>query len=138
MEEKINHVFDEKIGNTVCQFDGKMWKLVGRTIPVRSISHVHYDKQLWTKVTALCCTLFCCALVGCLWIHRPEDFMAARHHNMLILLCVIEIILTLFLFVYNEHKLHVVTCSGKEVRIPSRDKEALKRLENALVESMRV
>ena len=132
MEEKNNLVFDEKIGNAVCQFDGKMWKLDGRTIPVRSISHVHYDKEKWAKITSVCCTIVCCALVGLLGWRRPERFLTSFY----IAVCAIEIILTLFIFIYNEHMVRVITCSGKQVRIPSRDKEALRRLENALVSSL--
>ena len=139
MEENMNYIFDEKVGDVQCKFDGKLWLFENAdshenmTIPVKSISNVKLTKvRSWIWLVILIFAL-AAAFTGA-YLSGNEEEGVWVCYGLAIALGIIAIIVFIFSV---EYTVSIIPHSGIDQKVVSRKKNVLMNLHEALVNSLR-
>lgn len=140
MEENMNYLFNEKVGDVQCKFDGKLWIFENinsqdnMIIPVKSISNVHLSRvRSWMWLIYLVLAIAIAIISGVLAFDGNDD-VAWIFYGLAIALGILAII-TLFFSV--EYTISIVPHSKIVQKIVSRRKNVLTNLHEALINSLR-
>lgn len=145
MEENMNYIFNEKVGDVQCKFDGKLWFFKNAdsneemAIPVKSISNVQLTKvnsRVWLIGLVLALVIEIAGVYfekNGIWLFYEEEGVWL-FHGLAILFGIIAIIA---LFFSVEYTISIIPHSKVEQRIVTRKKNVLKNLYEALVNSLR-
>ena len=143
MEENMNYIFNETVGNVKCKFDGKLWTFDDASlmfdtdttvIPVKSISMVQLIKVMSWKWLILLLFALVFAVVG--WILDSGEMQGEWiFYSLAILLVIIAVVV---LFFSRQYSISVITHSGCEQSIITRRRSNLTKLYEELINSLRV
>ena len=140
MEENMNYIFEEKVGDVKCKFDGRLWSFEDKSakedmvIPVKSISNVHVAKnRSWFWLVILILAILIAVAGGYLYSNAQEgvEFYFG--------LAIVLVIIAILVFIFSvEYTLSIVPHSGIAQEVVTRRKNALTNLYDALVNSLRI
>lgn len=139
MEENMNYIFNEKVGDVQCKFDGKLWLFENAdshenmTIPVKSISNLHLSRvRSWLWLIVLILAL-AAAITG-VYFTSTEEEGAWLFYGLAIIFGILAIVALIFSVQYT---ISVIPHSKIEQQIVTRRKANLTNLYEALVNSLR-
>lgn len=139
MEENMNYIFDEMVGDVKCKFDGKLWLFENTishknmTIPVKSISNVQLTKaRSWIWVAILIIAIAAAIAGG--YLHANEGDGVEVCFGFAIIMGILAIVTLIFSVQYT---ISVIPHSNIEQQIVTRRKANLTNLYEALVNSLR-